>query len=359
METAHNVSPIRTSPRKKNSTPPRAGAASPGKKNSTPPRAAAASPGKKNSTPPRAAAASPGKKNSTPPRAAAASPGKKNSTPPRAAAASPGKRPKNSPNNLSFKESSPSPRQRRQSLRRSVGKKHRRTLPPIYHNATALSEAISLELPENDRLSELLQSCFEYSVRNLENSLSHSDGFSTEAFNLSATTVKEKFKRFIKRLSRDGTFNTCTEKSISFMPIEELETAQAEITETISKFATESRRWEELLENYKEKADVLTRQLEESKVNNNPPASVLDIPSSQDQVLQSKPDYSALLHQQGAVIDCMDIVLDNIQQSINLLNSSLNETTSHIQQLSTQLRSQTFQPMEDSPVRTFLKFYKK
>ncbi|XP_044138766.1 kinetochore-associated protein DSN1 homolog [Bufo gargarizans] len=286
---------------------------------------------------------------------------KKSSTPPHAAATSPSpaKKLKNSPNNLSFKENSPSPQQRRKSLRRSVGKKHRRTLPPIYHSATELSEAISLELPESDRLSELLLSCFEFSLHNLENSLSHSDGFSAESFRVSAMSVKEKCKRFIERLSRDGTFQRCTAKLTSFMEDEEYEIAQAEIKDNISKFTTESSRWEELLEDYKEKAVVLSRQLEESKANNHPPPSVTDVPSSQNQVLQSKPDYSTILHQQGAVFDCMEIVLDNVQQSINLLNSFLNDSTSHLQQLSTQLKTQSFRPMEDSPVRTFLKVYKK
>ncbi|KAG8574068.1 hypothetical protein GDO81_009023 [Engystomops pustulosus] len=251
--------------------------------------------------------------NVTPPRS---SPRKLLSTPPRTAAApSPDKRQKNSPNNLSFKETSPSPRQRRRSLRRSVGKKHRRTLPPIYHNPTELSEAISSELPESERLSALLHSCFEFSLRNLENSLSRVDGFSSESFQLSAFCIL--------------------------------------------RFTTESSRWEELLEEYKEKAVVLTKKLEESKVSSNPLPDVPDVASSQDQVLRSKPDYSAIVQQQGAVFDCMEIVMDNIQQSIGFLNSFLDDRTSHLQQLSTQLKSQSFKPMEDSPVRTFLKVYKK
>ncbi|XP_072005533.1 kinetochore-associated protein DSN1 homolog isoform X2 [Engystomops pustulosus] len=295
--------------------------------------------------------------NVTPPRS---SPRKLLSTPPRTAAApSPDKRQKNSPNNLSFKETSPSPRQRRRSLRRSVGKKHRRTLPPIYHNPTELSEAISSELPESERLSALLHSCFEFSLRNLENSLSRVDGFSSESFQLSAMTVKEKFQRFVERLSRDGTFQRCTETVSSFMEDEEFEAAQAEIKEDISKFTTESSRWEEILEEYKEKAVVLTKKLEESKVSSNPLPDVPDVASSQDQVLRSKPDYSAIVQQQGAVFDCMEIVMDNIQQSIGFLNSFLDDRTSHLQQLSTQLKSQSFKPMEDSPVRTFLKVYKK
>ncbi|XP_073510266.1 kinetochore-associated protein DSN1 homolog isoform X2 [Phyllobates terribilis] len=266
------------------------------------------------------------------------SPRKNSSTSPCASLTSPAKRQKNSLDNLSFKESSPSPREKRKSLRRSVGMK-RRTLPPIYHNATELSEAISLELPESQRLSELLQSCFEFSLRKLETSLSQADAFSAESFNLSVMSVKEKFKCFVERLYHRGTFQRCTEK--------------------LTRYTTESNRWVELLENYKEKAVVLTRHLEEIRANDNPPLTVPDLPSSQDQVLQSRPDYSAILHQQGAVFDCMEIVMDNLQQSINLLNSFLNENTSHLHQLSTQLKSQSFNPMEDSPIRTFLKVCKK
>ncbi|CAN2390556.1 DSN1, partial [Pristimantis euphronides] len=290
------------------------------------------------------------------------SPRKKPSTPPIADATSPcspAKRQKNSATDLSFKESSPSPKERRKSLRRSVGKKHRRTLPPIYHSASELSEAISLEIPESDRLSELLQSCFEFSIRTLENSLSHSDGFSAESFTASVVSIKEKFKRFVERLARDGTFKRCTEKLNSCTVDEKSEAVQREIKENIAKFTTESSRWEELLEDYKEKAVALNKQLEESKVNDNPAPSAPDVPTSQDQVLQSKPDYSAMLHQQGAVFDCMELVMDNIQQSVTLLNSCLNENTSHLQRMSTQLKTQSFKPMGDSPVRTFLKFYKK
>ncbi|XP_073413301.1 kinetochore-associated protein DSN1 homolog isoform X2 [Dendrobates tinctorius] len=286
------------------------------------------------------------------------SPRKNSSTSPCASVTSPAKRQRNSPDNLSFKEIIPSPQERRKSLRRSVGKK-RRTLPPIYHNATELSEAISLELPEGQRLSELLQSCFEFSLRKLETSLSQADAFSAESFNVSAMSGKEKLKRLVERLHHRGTFERCTEKLTRSEKNEQLEAHQVGIKADIAKFTTESSRWVELLENYKEKADVLSSHLEEIRANDNPPLCVPDLPSSQDQVLQSRPDYSAILHRQGTVFDCMEIVMDNLQQSINLLNSFLNENTSNLKQLSTQLKSQSFNPMEESPVRTFLKVYKK
>ncbi|XP_075062969.1 kinetochore-associated protein DSN1 homolog [Mixophyes fleayi] len=289
------------------------------------------------------------------------SPRTKHVTPPRVhnQSPSPSKKQKTSPNNLSFKEASPSPKQRRKSLRRSVGKKHRRTLPPIYQNATELSEAISLALPESERLSELLQSCFQFTLRKLENTLRHTDGFNAESFSASVLSVKEKLERLTERFSRDGTFQRCTDRATSLKPSEESEAIEAQIKGDISKFSTECQRWEELLEDYKKKSEALSRQLEETKETDTPPVSSAHLPTSQDHVLQSKPDYSAIMRQQGAVFNCMEIVLDELHQSIQFLNSFLDDNSSHLQHLSTQLKSRSFTPMENSPVRAFLRVFQK
>ncbi|XP_063787567.1 kinetochore-associated protein DSN1 homolog isoform X2 [Pseudophryne corroboree] len=276
----------------------------------------------------------------------------------RAPAASPAHRHGTSPS-LSIKEASPSPRDRRKSLRRSAGKKHRRTLPPIYRSPTVLSEAISLTLPESERLSELLQSCFQYSLHNVGSSLSHTDGFNAESFNASVLSAKEKLKRILERFSHNGTFKRCTENSSSLTSSEESEAAQALIREGISKYTAEGKRWEELLEDSDKKADALSSLLDEMKEKDASEASVPDLPTSQDYVLQSKPDYKAMLTQQGAVFSSMEIVVDELQQSIQFIDSSLDENSSHLQQLSAKLKSRSFTPMDESPVRTFLRIFQK
>ncbi|XP_018428182.1 PREDICTED: kinetochore-associated protein DSN1 homolog [Nanorana parkeri] len=248
---------------------------------------------------------------------------------------SPEKRPRTSPSNLSFQDSSPSPRGRRKSLRRSVGKKRRRTLPPIYRNAAGLSDAISLSLPENDRLMELIHACFQYSVHKLETSLSDTDGFHANSFSAAVSSAKEKILRYTERLSRDGTLKRCIE---GFTCV-----------------TRECQQWEELLEDYKKKAEEMSRQLEESETTSRPSGSEARTLASQREILRSKPDYKAILSQQGAVFDSMEIVLDELQQSVQLIDSFSGETSSHLERLSTQLESKSFKPMEDSPIRTFLK----
>ncbi|CAI9587243.1 unnamed protein product [Staurois parvus] len=268
-------------------------------------------------------------------------------------------RARTSPNNLSFQDSSPSPRARRKSLRRSVGKKRRRTLPPIYHNTSSLSDAISLSLPENDRLMELIHACFQCSVHKLENSLSHIDGFDSSSFSATVSAVKEKVLRFTERLSRDGTLERCTEGSKSSLSNNEDAAAlQEKVRSDIAVMTSECQQWEELLEDYKKKAEEISRQLEENEIIKGPLASDAHM-SSQKEILQSKPDYNAILCQQGAVFDSMEIVLDEVQQSVQLIDSFCSETSSHLQQLSMQLKTKSFKPMEDSPVRMFLRVSQK
>ncbi|CAH2273644.1 kinetochore-associated DSN1 homolog [Pelobates cultripes] len=237
---------------------------------------------------------------------------------------SPAKKQKTSPNDFSLKEPHVSPNKRR-SLRRSVRSSRRKTLPSIHEKATELCKTLSSELPESDRLSELLQSCF------------------------------QKLKRFTERLSRDGTLKQCTEEPLSFESNPESEAVKEQIRGYITKFSEETECWDKLLEDYKQKADDFSRQFTENKLPESPSASILHLPTSQDSVLHSKPDYQGLLNQQGAVFGCMGIVLEDIQGSIQLLNSFLEDTSRQLQKMSSQLKSKSFKPVEDSPVRKFLK----
>ncbi|XP_053573891.1 kinetochore-associated protein DSN1 homolog [Bombina bombina] len=258
-----------------------------------------------------------------------------------------------------LKEPHSSPRDRRRSLRRSSAKKRRRSLPPLYYNTTGLSDAISLELPECDRLSELIQSCFQFSVKKLEDSLKYTDGFDQDSFSAKVVTITQKVKRFTEKLSRDGTLKKCTEKSTCVEPNPETEALETQMKEHISKFSTECENWDQLLEDYKAKAEEISRQLEESKTTQVPTTSECYIQTSQDKVIHSKPDYRRILNQQGEVFDCMEIVLDELQESIQLLNSFLGDSSQHLQKMSAQLNSRSFKHLEDSPFRKFLRMPQK
>uniref|UniRef100_A0A6I8PSE2 DSN1 homolog, MIS12 kinetochore complex component n=1 Tax=Xenopus tropicalis TaxID=8364 RepID=A0A6I8PSE2_XENTR len=248
----------------------------------------------------------------------------------------PSKKLKTSPGDLSLKEPLTSPPLRRKSLRRSVAKTPK-SLPPVRRINTELCEAINLELPESERFSELLQSCLQFSLQKLEDSLKHSDGFDPKSFDAKVLSVTQKMKRFTERLTRDGTLKKCTEREDSLSADPETEALKAQIGECTLKFSNESQVWEQLLEDYKKKAEDLSRHFEESKLTGTPCASIPRVPTSQDCVLNSKPDYNQILAQQGAVFDCMELVLDELQESVHLLNSFLEETSQHLQRMSSQL----------------------
>ncbi|KAM8972822.1 kinetochore-associated protein DSN1 homolog [Pelodytes ibericus] len=286
--------------------------------------------------------------NRTPRKRASLSPAVKSKASP-----SPAKKPKTSPHDLSLKDPLPSPRQRK-SLRRSVRDSRRRTLPSIHNNAAELCKSIKSDLPERDRVSELLQRCFQFSMKKLEDSLKSAEDFNAEDFNEKVSSVTQKLKRFTERLSRDGTLKKFTEEPTSLETSPETEALKEQIREYITKFSDEGQSWDSLLKGYQQKAEELSRQLTENKLPEAPSASSSHLPTSQDNVLHSKPDYKGILSQQGAVFDCMEIVLDELQQSVHLLNSFLDDTTQHLQKMSSQLRSQSLKPVDDSPARKLL-----
>ncbi|KAG8441294.1 hypothetical protein GDO86_006867 [Hymenochirus boettgeri] len=156
------------------------------------------------------------------------------------------KKQKTSPRDLAINEPLVSPPPPRKSLRRSVGKT-RKSLPPVHQSNAELSKAINLELPECERFSELLRSCFQFSVQKLEESLNNADGFDAKCFDTKVALVTQKIKRFTERLSRDGTLKKCTEQDDSLTSNPETEALKDKIRECTLKFANESHTWEKLL----------------------------------------------------------------------------------------------------------------
>ncbi|XP_048346388.1 kinetochore-associated protein DSN1 homolog [Sphaerodactylus townsendi] len=79
----------------------------------------------------------------------------------------------------------PSPRASRPSLSRCSVKQNsnrRKSLPPLHTDITELSKAISLDLPEKDRMAQLLLSSFQYAAQKFKDSLQHTEGFNPETF---------------------------------------------------------------------------------------------------------------------------------------------------------------------------------
>ncbi|NXL10003.1 DSN1 protein, partial [Mesembrinibis cayennensis] len=240
------------------------------------------------------------------------------------------------------------PQAKRRSWCRSSlkGTKRRKSLPPVHQDVTELSKSISLDLPEMDRLSMLLLSSFQFSAQKLEQVLKQTDGFSPEAFSANAHSVSEDLKRYMQKLKRDGTLKSCVED-----PKGDAESRSRLLPR---RFAAECQAWDQLLLRYQESAEEMARRLEECKRNGGRAEPRCYLRSSQAAVLGTKPNYQQILAEQGEVLSCVELVLDELQQGVKLLQAFSEDSRQYLRRLSEQLAARTFRQLENSPVRKLI-----
>ncbi|CAI5764978.1 kinetochore-associated protein DSN1 homolog isoform X1 [Podarcis lilfordi] len=252
----------------------------------------------------------------------------------------------------------PNPRVMRHSLNRyslKLGTNRRKSLPPLHMDVSELSKAISLDLPETDRMVELLHSSFRYSARKLECSLKQTEGFDPETFEQKVNLLSEDLNHCTKKLKLDGTLQKCLEDSQGGLADPVLNSMVAALKETTVRFSAEDQAWEELLLSYQKNAEDISRQLQEYKLKQVPEEPYSYTGASQAHVLQAKPDYQNILDSQGEVFDYMELVLDEVHQMVKVCQSYIEDVTRYLQKLSVQLASGTFQNLENSPARKLLR----
>ncbi|XP_053154692.1 kinetochore-associated protein DSN1 homolog isoform X2 [Hemicordylus capensis] len=252
----------------------------------------------------------------------------------------------------------PSPQVTRRSLRRcslKQGTSRRKSLPPLQADITELSKAISLDLPEADRMIELLLSSFQYSAEKLEYSLRQTEGFNPETFEQKVNLISEELRHCVKRLKLDGTLQKCLEDPRGGSSDPALDKSIAVLKENIARFSAEDQAWDQLLLSYQKRAEEISRQLQEYKLKQVSEEPFSYLGTSQAHVLQAKPDYQKILDCQEKVFDCMELVLDEIHQVVKICQVYTEDITRYLQKLSVQLASRTFQRLENSPARKLLR----
>ncbi|KAM8987282.1 kinetochore-associated protein DSN1 homolog [Ara ararauna] len=235
--------------------------------------------------------------------------------------------------------------------RSSLKTKGRKSLPPVHQDVTELSKSISLDLPEEDRLSELLFSSFQFATQKLERSLKHKDGFNLEAFRSNAQSVGEDLKCLLQQLKQDGTLQRCVQEPEGVSQDLAVEESVAEMKEHMARLTAESHAWDELLLRHQESAEEAARRLEEHRDNSVP---VDYLHTSQAEVLRSKPNYQQILAEQREMLTSMELVFDELQQTGRLLQTFTEESEQYLQRLSKQLAARTFGQLEQSPVRKLI-----
>ncbi|KAK9407450.1 kinetochore-associated protein DSN1 like [Crotalus adamanteus] len=252
----------------------------------------------------------------------------------------------------------PSPKVARRSMSRyslKLSVNRRKSLPPLHVDILGLSKAISLDLPEAERMAALLLSSFQYSAQKLEQSLGHMEGFNFETFQQNVSSLSEELRLHTKKLMLDGTLQKCFEDpkcGLSDPAFNELVTV---LKDTIARFSAENQAWDELLQSYQKKLKEISRQLESCELKQEPEESCSYLGTSQAHVLQAKPDYQKILDCQAEVFYCLEGVFDEISQMVKVCQTYVEDTTLYLQKLSAQLASRTFRRLEKSPARKLLR----
>uniref|UniRef100_A0A8C5S899 Kinetochore-associated protein DSN1 homolog n=1 Tax=Laticauda laticaudata TaxID=8630 RepID=A0A8C5S899_LATLA len=259
--------------------------------------------------------------------------------------------------NVSFGQL-PTPKVPRRSMNRyslKLGVNRRKSLPPFHVDILELSKAISLDLPEAERMAALLLSSFQYSAQKLEQSLRPIEGFDFETFQQNVSSLSEELRLHTKKLIFNGTVQKCFDDpkcGLSDPAFNELVTA---LKDTIVRFSAENQAWDELLLSYQKKMEDISRQLESCELKQAPEEPCSYLGTSQAHVLQAKPDYQKILDCQAEVFYCLEGVLDEISQILKVCQTYVEDTTLYLQKLSTQLASRTFLRLEKSPARKLLR----
>ncbi|XP_045688967.1 kinetochore-associated protein DSN1 homolog isoform X2 [Phyllostomus hastatus] len=262
------------------------------------------------------------------------------------------------PLHLSPQEQSAHRQDRRQSWRRASmkGMNRRKSLPPFHQGITELSRSISVDLAESKRLGSLLLSSFQFSVQKLEPFLKDTEGFSLESFRAKASSLSEELKHFADGLESNGTLQKCFEDSKGKASDLSLETSVAEMKEYITKFSLERQTWDQLLLHYqKEAEEIISRDSTETKMTEVEVEPTAYLRSSQNEVLNTKPDYQKMLQSQSKVFDGVELLMDELQGSVKQLHAFMDESTQCFQKMSVQLGKKSTQQLDSSPARKLLK----
>ncbi|XP_068933905.1 kinetochore-associated protein DSN1 homolog isoform X2 [Petaurus breviceps papuanus] len=221
--------------------------------------------------------------------------------------------------------------------------------------ARELSRSVSIDLAESKRLGCLLLSSFQFSAQKLESFLRDVDNISLDTFKARVSSISEEFKHFINQLEDDGTLKKCSDGSKGQSSDTALEASMTEIKEYIARLSSECANWDQLLLHHQKEAEEMSRTLEEAKITDIQLDPTLYLQSSQSEILSTKPDYQKILESQNEVFNYMEIVIDELQGSMRLLYSFMEDTTQFFKKMSLQLGERTAQQLEASPIRKLLK----
>lgn len=195
-------------------------------------------------------------------------------------------------------------RLRRKSWRRSS--RGRRSLPAFQSTSQPLCESISLSLSDNERLTVLMKAAMQKTVKRAKNSLYTIPGVDTEILQTQIESLHEKWDTVAEEISNETQTSL---PSVDSDPV--VKEISERIQKDINRLQAESLSWESLLNKHRTKAEELDKCVERGEEKGVPLDQSCLAKSSQSQIIQSKPDYKAVLIRQQNLLRNMELVMDS------------------------------------------------
>ncbi|XP_058717800.1 kinetochore-associated protein DSN1 homolog isoform X3 [Poecile atricapillus] len=246
----------------------------------------------------------------------------------------------------------------------------RKSLPPVHQDITDLSQSISLELPEVQRLFLLLLSSFKkFGIKDVFSRFYRIFPRFPLSFlprscrriwknpkdstpRLSLPEIKtEEFRRLLQRLLLDGTLEDCVEPPPGDSLDPAMEASVVQMKERIASVSGELQAWDQLLDQHQQRSQEASRNLEQLRAGD-PPWPPPQIPNSQ--IPSSKPDYGEILARQIPLLQSLQLLVDEALQATKLVLEFQKESREYLRELSEQLASRTFGNLPGSPARRLL-----
>ncbi|XP_027898997.1 kinetochore-associated protein DSN1 homolog [Xiphophorus couchianus] len=213
------------------------------------------------------------------------------------------------------------PREQNKSWRRNTIT--RRSLPALPNPYETLCRSISPSLSQQERLEKLLEASMEMVLERTQNSLESFPKASLDSFKKQVENIKMEWSCLTKNTSNEPHNLSSSQPNCSQRAVQR---AMENVQKAISRLKAESESWEALMNKHKEKAEELEKKVKMGQETGIPLNSTLTVQSSQNSVIQSKPNYHNVLCRQRPMMHTMAMIMDTqckmIQQLLTIKEQS-------------------------------------
>ncbi|XP_054891862.1 kinetochore-associated protein DSN1 homolog [Poeciliopsis prolifica] len=228
----------------------------------------------------------------------------------------------------------------------------RRSLPALPNPYESLCRSISPSLPQQERLEKLLEASMEMALERTQNSLESFPKASLDSFKKQVENIKMEWSCLTKNTSNEPDKLSSSQPNCSQPAVQR---AMENVQKAISRLKAESESWEALLNKHKKKAEELEKKVKMGQETGIPLNSTLIVQSSQNSVIQSKPNYHNVLCRQRPMMHTMAMIMETQCKMIQQLHTIKEQSQLLVKKTSVQLAEEAgFQELSSNLLKNLM-----